>query len=442
MLGLRIGIGQRPTAKRNAQTIGMAITEGGNLLLVLPGEYGTGHEQHFATGRQHLPQRVENVATLRGELPQVRLATQPLDVRVPACYAGGRARNIGQDALEGAAVPPAVHGPAVGYPYLRRQAEPRKIGVDSGSAGGIAFERGQIDVGQFENVGCLATGGGASIQYALPGGNIQPRCRMLRTGILHRNATVGEAGQTGDRNRLLEQKTARDVVAVRSSADARRIEFRQYAADIGSASIDSQGHRRVGIAGSEHGFGMSCQLAPNRFHPPSGMTSMGDQVRIGSFNKGVGLTQEIAQHCVNQALEAAAMQCERRLDRLINRRVGSGRMTFEPVQGDQQQCANRGRFKWPGKQSRQEEITAAEFAQRSVGKMLHGASGRRRPRCGSGLRRQSLIEVAAMDHHLHCTRGEQHGKGQRIGGRPRRAHRRTGRARPVVQSIWMTALIF
>ena len=76
--------------------------------VVLLRKHRAGDIQQFTTRPKHLPKRIEDVRLARGERGEVVAAAQPLDVGMAPRDAGGRAGHVGEDAIEGHAVPPVV----------------------------------------------------------------------------------------------------------------------------------------------------------------------------------------------------------------------------------------------------------------------------------------------------------------------------------------------
>ena len=106
--------------------------------------------QQSASSRERRPQAVEECALLRREAGHVGRAPQPLAVRVPAHDTRGRARHVGQNAIERRAVPPAGRLRRVGL----REANMRSVEPEPGDVVAYArkprcvgIERREFDVG-------------------------------------------------------------------------------------------------------------------------------------------------------------------------------------------------------------------------------------------------------------------------------------------------------
>ena len=74
-----------------------------------------------------------------------------------------------------------------------------QILTDTTRARGIAFERDELEIGEFEQMPGLATGRGARVEHAHAVAHVQERRRALGAGILYRNDASSETGNRFDR---------------------------------------------------------------------------------------------------------------------------------------------------------------------------------------------------------------------------------------------------
>ena len=84
----------------------MAAQEALQLAVVFFMEQGTGGQKHPAAGFQYRPQVVEHGFLLAGGFAVVGRPAQPFDVGVAFGYAGGGARDVGQDGVKRVAIIP------------------------------------------------------------------------------------------------------------------------------------------------------------------------------------------------------------------------------------------------------------------------------------------------------------------------------------------------
>src|SRR5690606_17155302 len=115
------------------------------------------------------------------------------DVRVAAEHARCTARNIRQDAVESAPIPPLVEAGGVGNASLRAQAQSLEGVAHSLQSHGLEVECQQVNVGEFENMGGLATRSRAGVEDALTIAGGEQGGGVLRPRVLHGQAACGES---------------------------------------------------------------------------------------------------------------------------------------------------------------------------------------------------------------------------------------------------------
>ena len=309
----------------------MAGRKGGDLIPVFFGKHRAGRIEHFATRREGLPQGLEDLRLLGGEARDVVGAAQPLDVGVAAHHAGGGAGHVGEDALEGAAVPPGVELAAVAGLHLGGEAEAGQVFADPLGPDGAAVEGGEGHVGRLEDVGALAAGRGAGVEHALAVVKIEIARSVLGAGVLHAEAAFGKPREAADGQRLVEEQGARGEAFY---GDAGRGKVGQHFVVAGPQRIDPQGHRRVGVAGGEDGAPFLRVLILEATDPPGRVAVLGDHVGVGRLGELAGLAQGVAQHAVGDALELAADEVGGGADGLVDDRVGGVGAYGQAVQGD------------------------------------------------------------------------------------------------------------
>jgi hypothetical protein len=141
-----------------------------DLVLALRLEHRAGRVQQPAAGLEGGPQRVQQLGLDARQRRDVLGAAQPADVGVAAHDARGAARGVQQDGVEGLAVPPVGRAAAVARAGAAAQAQAREGVVHAQQALRVGVERQHVEVGQLQQVGRLAAGGGAGVQHARAGG--------------------------------------------------------------------------------------------------------------------------------------------------------------------------------------------------------------------------------------------------------------------------------
>jgi hypothetical protein len=144
-----------------AQRVGPADGERVGLRVVFLGEQRAGRVQHPPPGGQQRPERVDDASLLAREIAQVVLAPQPLAVGMATHDARRGAGHVGDDSIEGTAIPPVVgprrvagfHGDAI-----PGESQALQVAAQARQPRLVAVAREQLDLGNFEQVSRLAPG--------------------------------------------------------------------------------------------------------------------------------------------------------------------------------------------------------------------------------------------------------------------------------------------
>src|SRR5581483_9009928 len=124
----------------------------------------------------------------------------------------------------------------------------REVRGDARGSALVEIQRCQRDVGEFQEMRALAAGGGASVQHALAGVQVEQVGRALRAKVLHRNLTRVESRQSLDRERPVEQQR---LAAAWPRVDTLLGELAVIGRYGGAPPIHAQAHRRMTVAALE-----------------------------------------------------------------------------------------------------------------------------------------------------------------------------------------------
>ena len=330
-------------------------------------------------------------------------------------------------------MPEAVHGASSkmasnGTPSTRRPAgrvaderargetEAAQRVVDPGQPGGVAVDREQVAVGEFEQVRALAARRGAGVEHARAAGESgadEQRRGELRGGILHRHVALGEARDVRHRPGLGERDRLRADDARR---DAGRGQPRSHAGGVGAAGIDAQRQRRAGVVGGQHLLPLRRPVGTQPLDPPGRMVPSSFGRAAGGGDLCLTLAQEAPQHRVDErrgrphgGVAVAAGGPHHLVD---DRVVGIRTCIRRPQQcqrDQQQRIGSRGRR--AGGERDAHRAGAAEPAQRMEGERLRAGT-----HAGIHLR-QHGGEGSALLHRAQRIGGmaEQHGQRQAVG---------------------------
>ena len=317
------------------------------------------------------------------EAGEVGLAPQPLPVRMPADDARGRARDVGQDAVEWLPVPPRgrIAGVARDDAHLRSlESQPSHVGVDTLQPRLVAVERRQRKLRAFQQMRGLASRRRAGVQDPHAVDRLQQRRCPLGPGVLHGESPFRVARQrghrlrTGDDDAVGADRGRRDarggepLAAARRASSCRRLTRNVSGGRaLPAARIASQSWRMVGLQ------------APD---PPARIRPARDRARGGHLRvQRVAFAQVPAQERVDQRLRLRPGNECRRVDRAIDdgegRRVGM----VELIQRDRHERPQRRIERLRGKRPDQ-RLEAPPETQGAVGQFLHqrvAARGGRRP---------------------------------------------------------------
>ena len=177
------------------------------------------------------------------QLLDVAGAAQPAHVGVAAHDARGAAGRVQQDRVKGLAVPPSVRLAGVGRHRAGLQALALQGLGDAHQALGVGVQRGDVQVGQLQQVGGLASRRRAGVEHAGPGRQLaaagvhEQRGGDLRGGVERaRGARVrgaaNQAGRGGIRPGRQEAGATDGAAAARSKSETDAAGIRQALGDI------------------------------------------------------------------------------------------------------------------------------------------------------------------------------------------------------------------
>ncbi|CAG9270540.1 hypothetical protein BCEP4_610012 [Burkholderia cepacia] len=401
------------------------------------GEDRTGHVKQFAARLHERPQRRQDATLLRDERRDVGLAAQPADVRVTTHDTGRRARHVGQDTIERAPVVPRVGRTRIADAHVRRERQPHEVLADPRRARGVAFQRNDFRIGEFEDMTGLAAGCRACVEHAHAVTRAKPFGCELRTGILHRHDAVGKPRNAIDRQRRREPH---GMLADRGRFDSARPQRIEIRVDARAARIHAQRQRPLALAGREDRLPCVGPRALHRIDPPRAVIPARDDIVLQRRDERVALAQETAQHRIDHPLRERAFAAgadhghglvdhrERRIRGLV-RRIEQQR---ERAGKDCVHVRGRRLADEPADQP----VRTAEAAHRPVGHVLR-RTARKGLRTGRHLRenrRECRRQRSAASYRIDRLRGRVEREAERIGremqrGQARRAagRRRSGR---------------
>ncbi len=147
---------------------------------------------------------------------------------------------------------------------------------------------------QFQQVAGLAAGRGAGIQHphAWPGTE-QPR-GQLRRRILHRHVPLGEAGQAHDVHRPRQPQRFRGEVAG-LGLEAGLPQAPHIGRRAGAPDIDAQPHRRLAVAGGEHGLAVVGPVPAEGVDQPGRVSEACLRLAVGAIEDLLSLALEAPQ---------------------------------------------------------------------------------------------------------------------------------------------------
>src|SRR5262245_37669063 len=112
------------------------------------------------------------------------------------------ARRVEKYPVEGPSIPPTRGFGRIGDADFGPSLKTAQIVGDARSSGRIRFDRGHLDICDFEQMCGLSSRRGARIEHAHAGSGIEPRRRKLRTRILNRHLAAFESCELRHRSWL------------------------------------------------------------------------------------------------------------------------------------------------------------------------------------------------------------------------------------------------
>lgn len=202
--------------------------------------------------------------------------------------------------------------------HFRFELEPLQVFADAPRARRIAFERDELEIGEFEQMAGLAAGRRAGVEHAHAVAHAEQRRGELRAGVLHRNDALAETGNAVYRHRRGELD---GVVAGLARGNVMVLQHLQIGVDRRVTGVHAQCERALRVAGGEHRLP---GVGPGAFHrvdPPRRVVPEGHFVGLRGREQRLALTQETAQHRVDEPLgEREFTTCVDGADRLIDHR--------------------------------------------------------------------------------------------------------------------------
>ncbi len=276
---------------------------------------------------------------LRAHRGDIALAPVQAHVRSPAQHAGCRAWGIDQDAVEQLALPPARGHAGVADHDLRVQPQPHQVLPDAFGARGFELQRGEFDVGAFQQVAGLAAGGCAGVQHALAGSQVGEVGGHLGGTVLHREVSVLETGQAGDVG-TVRQHHGIGQPRMGGGRMAGRLQLADQRFALTAPAVDSKHQRRLAVVGRHHGGSLFWPVSLQRLGQPGGMGVACGGVGVESRQACGALALPAPQHGVDQSGQLRPLQCAHRLDGGGDGRVILQFEDFQLHQPQHQQCVH------------------------------------------------------------------------------------------------------
>ncbi len=310
--------------------------EGADLFAVLFRQDGAGGVEQGTAALQLAPEGIENPALQLGQLANVLITAQPLDVGVTADNAGGGAGGIQQNAVELALRPPLFRGAGIAVDHFGGQADAIQVllypleAVLVGINGDHASQFGLT----LQQVGGLAAGGGAGIQHPLTRLRIEQGGGLLCCAILYRAVADLEAGQLGH-------------VAGTFQQDAILTLFTGHGIDagFGHAGQHLLAALALTVVADPHGGALVIRLhdelplvgisLTQALGEPLGVTEAHARHAVDTQQNHFGAALEVAQHTVDKATQGGALEQLDRVDGLGHRGVSRNAGVDELVEADQ-----------------------------------------------------------------------------------------------------------
>ena len=309
-----------------------------NLLRVLDRQQRAGHVEQAPTGGKQRPQGIQYRGLPTNQRIDVVGPPQKADIRMATHDPGGRTGCIDQDPL----VTPCAPAGGVG----RRSIRGHQLGMQSRARQvvGNALQARRFDVqrrdrqvfGALQDVQRLSARRGTGIQHGLTGMQIEVGAGQLRTGILYRHLATREAGQPFDRNRPVEHQRGRHL-RVRTCGYPGLGKTRGVVGEGCLTQVDPQRHRRAFLQRRQDRGGLYRPGVVDGTEQPVRLCMaqrlVGVDVRLQRF----ALTQQPAQHPVDQSARPALAQGAAGLHRGRYRGVRRHAAVQQLIGGDQQQ---------------------------------------------------------------------------------------------------------
>ncbi len=237
-----------------------------------------------------------------------------LHVRLAADDTGRRTRRVDENAIERAAIPPAVRIGSITHAHVGGQAEPLQVFAQTRQPPRVAVERGQFDIGRFQDMRALAAGRGAGIEHALAVMQVEQAHGLLRGAVLHRKQALAVTGQTGHVAARLEDQRVGRIIR-HAANDALLCQLRSEIRARDTASVDAQPQRRRCVVRGKDGFGLIRPIGVEFFDQPTSMRRARHRIAIQLRASRFALAQPAPQHGVDEARKRRLAQGARGLDR-------------------------------------------------------------------------------------------------------------------------------
>ena len=254
----------------------------------------------------------------------------------------GRARHVGEDAVERPPVPPLRrrrrHRRRPRAPARRQDAAARGFRARASGAL-VAVERDELDVRELEQVRGLAAGRGAGVEHALAAAKPQQRRRELRARVLHRERPLGEPRQLARRasagSTMIPAPppaSRRSRRAANAASSASRVATRRFTR---SASGAARCPRRASSCQSS-GYSRCTRSIHHR-----GCDQRATGSRKHRLVQRFALAQEPAQQRIDERLGRGTRQRRRRVHRMIDDGERRRARVFELVDRDGDETVER-----------------------------------------------------------------------------------------------------
>ncbi len=250
--------------------------------------------------------------------------------------AGGGAGGIQQDAVELPLWPPLIRCRGIAVDHLGAEADAIQVllhpleavlvGIDGDHAGQLGLA--------LQQVSCLATGGGAGIQYPLARLRVEQGGRLLGGTILYRAVADLEAGQLGHVAGTLQQDA---ILALFTGhrIDACVSHAGQHLLAALALAVVADPHGRALVVGIHDELPLIRIGLTQTLGEPLGVAEAHARYAVDTQQNDFGAALEVAQHAVDEAAQRGTFEQLDGVDGLGHRGVSRNAGVDELIETDQ-----------------------------------------------------------------------------------------------------------